>query len=148
MNAYIAYAKDRLHWLTSAHLALLSMLLPVWVHAEEAAQPLMQNTPMASAGKVALFLVLILGMIVGLAWLVNKTRVGQWAGSGQHLKMLAVLPVGHREKVAIIQAGEQQLVIGITSNGITTLTELKEPLTIQEQKTPDFADILKKAVRK
>ncbi len=135
MNVYTACAK-------------FLLLLPGIAVAEEQVTPMLQATPMASAGKVVLFLVLILGLIIGLAWLVNKTRVGQWTGGVQHLKTLAVLPLGQREKVAIIQAGEQQLVIGITPHGINTLATLDQPIDVADSKPADFADILKKAVRK
>ena len=50
--------------------------------------------------------------------------------------------------MAIIQAGEQQLVIGITPHGINTLATLDQPIDVAENKPADFADILKKAVRK
>ena len=76
MNVYTACAK-------------FLLLLPGMAFAEEQVTPMLQATPMASAGKVVLFLILILGLIVGLAWLVNKTRVGQWTGGAQHLKTLA-----------------------------------------------------------
>jgi len=123
-------------------------LMPAFVLAEDAASPLLTTTPVASAGKVFFFLLVVVGMILLLAWLVNKTRAGQLAGAGRNLKMIAVMPVGTREKVAVIQAGDQQLVIGITSQQITTLAELKEPLSNVAERPADFSEILKMAVRK
>ena len=137
MNVYTACVKS-----------FLLLSLGSLARAEEQAPVLMQTSPMASGGKVMLFLLLVVGLILGLAWLVNKTRVGQFASQGQHLKTLAMLPLGQREKVAIIQAGDQQLVIGVTPNGINTLATLDQPLPEVEQKPADFADILRKAVRR
>lgn len=137
MNVYSVCAKS-----------YLPLIIVNLAQAEEQAPVLMQTSPLASGGKVLLFLILVVGLILGLAWLVNKTRVGQFASQGQHLKALAMLPLGQREKVAIIQAGNQQLVIGVTPNGITTLATLDQPLPETHQKPTDFADILRKAVRK
>ncbi len=116
--------------------------------AEEKAAPVLAADPLASSGKVAMFLVLVVGMIFLLAWLVNKTRAGQWAGQTGKLKMLAVLPLGTKEKIAVIQAGDQQLVVGITAHQITTLATLDTPLEVSENQPVSFAEILKMAVQK
>jgi len=131
--------------------SVLLLFLPLWVRAEEttAAAPVLKTTdPLASSGKVALFLVLVVGLIFLLAWLVNKTRAGQWAGQSGALKMIAVLPLGTKEKIAVIQAGDQQLVVGITAHQITTLATLEKPLNMKEQQATGFAEILKMAVQK
>ncbi|TNC91015.1 MAG: hypothetical protein CSH36_11460 [Thalassolituus sp.] len=80
--------------------------------------------------------------------MVNKTRAGQWAGQTGKLKMLAVLPLGTKEKIAVIQAGDQQLVVGITAHQITTLATLDTPLEVSENQPASFAEILKMAVQK
>ena len=106
--------------------------------------------PLASAGKVILFLVVVVGLIFFLAWLAGKSRALPLnGGHGEQLKTLAVLPLGIKEKVAVVQVGEKQLVLGITPQQINCLAELDEPLS-----TPDttaqalsFSDLLKKAVR-
>lgn len=138
----------------SACAKALIFLLPVIVRAEEAVTtvtavaPTLQADPMGSAGKVVAFLVLILVLIFGLAWLVNKTRAGQMAGGGKQLQMLAVLPLGTKEKIAIIQAGDQQLVIGITSQQISTLSVLDNPILIEKSGPASFSDILKMAAKR
>lgn len=124
------------------------LFFPLLVQAEEAVAPTLTADPLGSAGKVAAFLVLILGLIFALAWLVNKTRVGQISGSNKQLHMLAMLPLGTKEKIAIIQAGEQQIVIGITPQNISTLSILDKPISVEKNTPASFSEILKIAAKR
>lgn len=110
--------------------------------------PMLTTDPMASAGKVAMFLVLILGLIVGLAWLANRVRMIQPSSRQGALSLVSVLSVGQKEKIAIVQAGEQQIVVGITAHSISTLATLDEPIEQDTVTRPDFASVLAKAVKK
>lgn len=107
--------------------------------------------PMASAGRVLFFLLFIIAFIFFLAWLLQKTNVLRSLNQGQSLKTVAVLSLGVKEKVAVIQVGEQQVLVGITAHTITPLMTLDEPLqpaqSSQVAQTTSFADLLKKAVR-
>ena len=116
------------------------------------------SSPMASAGKVALFLVLVLGLIVLLAWLAQQVRLrGNWggpahAGRGPMIRTLATQSVGIKEKIAVVQVGDKQLVLGITARQISLLTELDTPLEPTPAAVPaaapmGFAELLKKAAR-
>ncbi len=116
------------------------------------------SSPMASAGKVALFLVLVLGLIVLLAWLAQQVRLrGNWggpahAGRGPMIRTLATQSVGIKEKIAVVQVGDKQLVLGITARQISLLTELDTPLESPPAAVPaaapmGFAELLKKAAR-
>jgi flagellar protein FliO/FliZ len=112
-------------------------------------QPMLAVNPMASAGKVALFLVVIVGLILLLAWLVNKTKAGQLSQSNAQIRLLATLPLGLKEKIAVIEVGDQQIVVGITPQQITTLATLTEKLdTTTTNSSKNFADVLKMAIRK
>jgi len=104
--------------------------------------------PLSSVGKVVIFLLLIVGLILLLAWLVNKTQGQRLGGGNAKLKMVAVLPLGMKEKIAVVQVGNKQLLVGITPQQITTLAELDEPLTLDEGAgSVSFQDLLKKAIR-
>lgn len=129
-------------------LLLSVLLLPAVVLAEEPAAQMLRPDPLADAGKILVFLVLVVGMIAGLAWLVNKTRAGQLVGGTKQLRTLAVLPMGMKEKVAVIEVGNEQLVVGITPQQITLLTRLDEKIATQAEAPASFQDILKAAVRR
>lgn len=129
-------------------------------------------SPMAAAGKVALFLVLILALILGLAWLSHKTRLAQWrgawglaGGTDIPIRTLGTLNMGIKEKIAVIQVGNKRLVVGITPQQISTLAELSDSDLLTHERPdqdlpapadkhkPDgkpsaasFADLLKKTL--
>ena len=62
--------------------------------------------------------------------------------------MAAVLPMGMKEKVAVIEVGNEQLVVGITPQQISLLCKLEEKIVMDVQAPATFQDILKAAVRK
>lgn len=125
----------------------MAALLPALAWAED--KKLTPPDPLASGGRVLLFLLLILGLIVALAWLVHKSRLtaGMLNRSNSGLKIVTVQPLGLKEKIAVVQVGEQQLVVGITPQQITLLTELEQPLAVPEDAPVPFRELLKKAIR-
>lgn len=107
--------------------------------------------PMGSLGKVVVMLVLVIAFIVFLAWLLNKTRNLNLMGQTGVIKTLAVMPLGIKEKVALVQVGDKQLILGVTPHQINCLGELDTPLEelpLSQQPTNSFADLLKKAIKK
>lgn len=94
---------------------------------------------------VLLSLVFIIALIYALSLFVRK--FGQGMGySSQHIKPLANLSVGTRERVSLISVGNKQILIGITPTQINTLHVFDEPI-VDVEKTPaagqDFAQKLK-----
>lgn len=108
-------------------------------------------SPLQASGRVALFLLFIIALIVLLAWLLHKTRATRFnglLGGRSDMKLVSVLSLGLKEKIAVVQVGEKQLVVGITASQITLLTELDKPLEqSDEQAATSFAQLLKKAIR-
>lgn len=135
MNVFSACAKS------------LLFFLPLSLWAEDAAPTSLQ--PAYYGLKVTFFLLLVLGLIVLLAWLVNKTRAGaHWGGQQDAaLRIVAVTSLGLKEKIAVVQVGEKQVLVGITPHNINLLTELEQPLVIAKSQPVNFADLLKKAIR-
>jgi flagellar protein FliO/FliZ len=78
---------------------------------------------------IVLALVAILLLIAGIAWFV-KRFMGVGPQGSQHIRTIAVMPVGNRERIAVVQIGTRQIVVGITPNQITNLLELDQPLDI------------------
>ena len=87
-------------------------------------------------------LLLIILLIVLFAWLAR--RFPQFGGGGgKGLRIVAVLPLGTREKAVLVQVGEQQLLLGVTSASITLLHPLEAPVAVQEAVSmPVFAKLL------
>ncbi|MFQ3230596.1 MAG: flagellar protein FliO/FliZ [Reinekea sp.] len=93
--------------------------------------------------KVFLMLILIVGLIFACAWLVRRMSGGLGVNQ-RHIQVLSVMPLGTREKLMIIKAAHEYLLIGVTPNGISTLHRYDEPIDMNNaiQRSP-FADRLK-----
>ena len=89
---------------------------------------------------------LVLGIIIALAWGLKKSRLVPQMGRPD-FKVLFTLPVGYKEKLMVVQAGEQQLLLGVTAQQISFLTELNPPIAITTP-APVFAQHLSRWMNK
>lgn len=84
-------------------------------------------SPLVTLGKLAVALIIVLAVF----WLFARVmrQVQNFQGDmHQGLKIVGALSVGQRERVIVVQAGEEQLVLGVTSSQINTLHVLQKPL--------------------
>jgi len=117
------------------------------LHAADSTLPQAPD-PLASTGRVMIFLLLVIGLIVLLAWLVTKVRGTRFIPADGQIRVIASQPLGIKEKIAVLQIGDKQIVVGVTAQQITLLTELDEPLTAAAGHAPaSFQELLKKAIR-
>jgi flagellar protein FliO/FliZ len=84
--------------------------------------------PLATLGKLAAALIVVLIVFWVFARVMRQMQ-GLQGGMNQGLKVISALSVGQRERVVVIQAGEEQLVLGVTSTQINTLHVLDNPLS-------------------
>ncbi|MEY4470584.1 MAG: Flagellar protein FliO [Pseudomonadota bacterium] len=67
-------------------------------------------------------LVLVFGLLGGLLWALKKMQHRlQGASPNRKMALIESLSLAPRQKIALIQIGEQQLVVGITPTSITPL---------------------------
>lgn len=99
------------------------------------------------AGQVAIALVVVLLLIVGTGWLMRRLSVMGPGGSSRQLRVVASLAVGTRERLAVIEVGSRQILVGITPQQISTLLVLEEPLD-QKGGDGDFARSLQALLRR
>ncbi len=76
-------------------------------------------------------LVLVIGVILLLAWMLKRMQVPA-LGQQKGLRIISQLPVGTKERIAVVQVGEEQFLVGITSQSIQTLAKLETPLKEEE----------------
>lgn len=91
-------------------------------------------------GSLLLVFVCLLGVIY---FLKRMNRVG--GGSGNVLRVLGSAGVGQREKVVLIEAGGEQLLIGVAQGSVRTLHVFAEPIVDtqdDEHEVPNFAAVL------
>ncbi|MBO3780945.1 flagellar biosynthetic protein FliO, partial [Pseudomonas aeruginosa] len=103
----------------------------------------------AQLAQLVLGLGLVIGLIFLLAWLVR--RVQQAGPRGNRLiRTLASQPLGPRDRLVLVQVGEEQILLGLTPGRITPLHVLKEPVHLPdgEPATPEFAQRLLELLNK
>ncbi|MCJ2377333.1 flagellar biosynthetic protein FliO [Vibrio sp. ZSDZ34] len=92
-------------------------------------------------------LVLVIAIILGLAWLLKRMRVPNLVQQ-QGLKIVRQLPVGTKERIAIVEAGNEQFLVGITPQSIQLISKLDQPLQETEAAKPAFANHLAQLLSK
>lgn len=105
-------------------------------------------------GGAFLALVLVLGLIVGLAWLLKRLPGGGFR-QADGLRIVASIPLGAKERAAVVQVGGEQLLLGIGAGGVRTLHVLPQPLPEAPpaqmptlKSLPDFKQMLAQRLRK
>ncbi len=92
-------------------------------------------------------LLLVFVCLFGVVYLLrrfNGVRVGQ----GSVLRVLGSANVGQREKIVLIEAGKEQLLLGVAQGSVRTLHVFDEPVVQMgegEATSSDFAAILQAA---
>mgnify|MGYP003684281659 CR=1 FL=1 len=108
---------------------------PLYSQIEETAQ---RSTPMPNQGaymaQVLLGLLFVIGLVFALAWILKRVGQGSLVG-GQQMKVVAAMPMGTRERIALIDVGGQHILLGITPSQINTLHVFEEPIDLN--KAPD-----------
>ena len=91
-------------------------------------------------------LAFVVGLIYGVVFVLKRLLPGASRSGGERmeLQVLAQLGMGSRQRVAVIQAREKILVIGITEGSINTLAELTpaQPAAQKEAEDPKIFDDL------
>jgi len=136
------------------------LVLPLSVLAAEpsatAAAPA-ATAPMVNSGvagqltQLVFGLLLVLGLIFFLAWLLRRVQQAGPAGKGQVIELIGSRALGPRDRLMLVQVGNEQILLGLSPGSITALHVLKEPVevpTASEKATPEFAQHLLKILGK
>lgn len=97
------------------------------------------------AMSMILSLLMVLAVIVISAMVLKRFQNVQQYGGG--LKVVSSLHLGAKEKLVVVQAGEKQLVLGVTSQQITLIETLETPLDLPDIKRPELATTLSKILK-
>ena len=90
-------------------------------------------------------LLVVVGIIFSLAWLMRRFNVTH-ASSGQ-MKVVASMVAGTRERIIVIQVGEEQHLIGVTATNINHLSKLEIPLETNSTNETGGADFKQKLIK-
>ena len=124
-------------------------MLPLSVLAAEpvataAAAPAVGSGVAGQLAQLVLGLLLVLGLIFFLAWLLRRVQQAGPAGKGQVIDIVGTRALGPRDRLVLVQVGNEQILLGLSPGTITALHVLKEPVQVPsaEQASPEFAQRL------
>ena len=130
-------------------MAGLFLALPLSALAAEPVAQVAAAAPVVSSGiggqltQLVIGLLLVVGLIFVLAWLMRRVqRIGP--GKAQVIELVGSRALGPRDRLVLVQVGEEQILLGITPGRITPLHVLKTPVDAasSETATPEFAQRL------
>ena len=136
----------------------LALALPFSVLAAEpvatataAAAPAVSSGVAGQLTQLVFGLLLVLGLIFFLAWLLRRVQQAGPAGKGQVIELIGSRALGPRDRLMLVQVGNEQILLGLSPGTITALHVLKEPVQVPdnaEKATPEFAQHLLKMLGK
>ena len=102
-------------------LRFILLLLPLTASAATESAP--PGVGLGSYVQAGLALALIVGLLAGAAWLARKVTGGKGFGQGG-MRVIGGVALGPRERIVLLEVGEEWLVIGIVPGQIRTLHRL------------------------
>ncbi len=117
--------------------------------AAHAAQP---QVPGSTGGllQVLLGLVAVLALMAGAAWVLRRLGV-HGAAAGNLVKVVGAASVGNRERVVVVEVGEQWIVVGVAPgrvNALSSMPRQEQPATPPRATPNNFAGWLKQTIDK
>lgn len=117
-------------------LILQAVLAPI-----VAAQEVMQNNSLGSYSWEAIKVVVSLAIVLGIFYLfvnVFKKYTGVSIKANSTIRVIGGLSLGGKDKVVILEAGDVNLLLGVSASGITKLHQFShdEMATTDDQDTP------------
>lgn len=76
--------------------------------------------------QMLLALLLVLGAILGSAWLLKRFGPTQMGGGGA-MKVLGGVAVGPRERLVLVEVGETWLIVGVAPGQVNTVHTMPRP---------------------
>lgn len=98
----------------------------------------------AQLGQLTLGLLLVVGVIFLLAWLLRRVQQMGPRGSDRAIRLIASQALSPRDRLVLVQVGNEQVLLGLTPGRITPLHVLKEPVHLPDSQPaqPEFAQRL------
>ena len=97
--------------------------------------------------QLVLGLLLVVGLIFVLAWLMRRVQRAGPAGN-QVIELVGSRALGPRDRLVLVQVGNEQVLLGVSPGSITALHVMTEPVAVPETQnaTPEFARRLMEAL--
>jgi flagellar protein FliO/FliZ len=106
---------------------------PTMLFAAEPAAPV--STASGAVGgqllQLAIGLLLVIGLIFLLAWVMRRVQRLGPAG-GKLIQIVASQALSHRDRLVLVQVGDEQVLLGLTPGRITALHVLKNSVQVAD----------------
>ncbi|MGM0953510.1 MAG: flagellar biosynthetic protein FliO [Pseudomonadota bacterium] len=86
-------------------------------------------------------LLAVIAIIYGCAWLIRR-MTGMTGMNNNAIRVVSVMAIGARERIALVEVGGQQILLGITPSAIRTLQVFEEPVV--DASTPANSDFARR----
>jgi len=131
---------------TASFLLLCGICLGNTAVAAESSRPVI--SPVATLGKLAVALLLVL-LVFWIFARVMRQLQGTRGTLHSGLNIVGTLSLGQRERVVVVQAGDEQLVLGVTASQVNMLHVLARPLaSTNPEELGDFRQKLSAALKR
>ena len=130
-------------------IALLLQIIPCSVLAEDApVKPIIDPLAGTNVVQMIIGLVVVLILVFAIAWLLRRVGGVSLTGGGA-LKVISGMSMGARERVVLLQVGEEQLLLGVSPGRVQTLHVLEKPIEVEQSaiSTSMFADKLAEVIK-
>ena len=123
-------------------------LLALEQPATKAITPIVDPLSGTNVVQMVVGLVFVLILVFAIAWLLRRVGSVSLRGGGA-LKVIGGMSMGARERVVLLQVGEEQLLVGVSPGRIQTLHVLENPIEVESKPagTTMFADKLAEVLR-
>jgi flagellar protein FliO/FliZ len=98
-------------------------------------------------------LFIVIAVIYGVAWLLRQAKKGKTRATGNGLSQLASLPLGNGRSVALVRAGTDVVLVGVSEHSVTPIRTYTEDevitcgIELPEEESPDYEPVGKPTVR-
>lgn len=107
--------------------------------------PVIDGSELLSMG---LSMIIVIAAVIALGWLYSRFRFKDNAG-GDIINVIASRGLGPKERLLLVQVGDQQLLVGITASQVRTLHTFDKPFAAAQvaDESGGFVAKLRMAVR-
>ncbi len=94
-------------------------------------------------------LLLVVAIIFTIAWMLKRLNLTQQSQGGA-LRIVAGLSVGTRDRIVLVQVGDEQILVGLSPGRMEKLHALSQPIPVDENVNtmPPFAQKLNELMGK
>lgn len=114
----------RVLWLMAAFPAMAEPAAP---QAQLVSGATRTSDTLSTLVSLGLGLLAVIAIIYGCAWLIRR-MTGMTGMNNSAIKVVSVMALGARERIAVVDVAGQQLLLGITPSTIRTLHVFDEPV--------------------